>query len=190
MVHEQPITLVSAVSAELGELPGHAMGIGPLHAAIGASLALAGGRGPVVLVGSAGFYPGHGLEIGDVVACSSLGLSRGIAEVKLGYQPIEPEVLQGESTILPKLIRARVLTVEAITSDPKLTQRRGQTWQVEHMESYAVALVCARLGRPFLAVLGLSNQVGPQAHAQWLAHRVQAETAARQAVSQLFSPTK
>ena len=190
MVHKHPLTLVSAVSSELGELPGHAVGICPLQAAIGATLALTGGLGPVVLVGSAGFYPGHGLRIGDVVACSSLGLSGGIAELKLGYQPIEPEVLHGETTLLPKLPRVTVLTVEAITSDPDLTEKRGQNWQVEHMESYAVAQVCARLGRPFLAVLGLSNQVGPQAHDQWLIHRAQAEAAARQAVSQLISPAK
>ncbi len=181
------MTLVSAVSAELGDLSGHAVGIGPLHAAIGASLALAGGVGPVVLVGSAGFYPGHGLAIGDVVASSSLGLSAGIAEVKLGYMPIEPDIVEGDPTILPEIQRATVLTVEAITSDAQLTQTRAQSWQVEHMESYAVAQVCKRLGRPFVAILGLSNQVGPDAHAQWLAHRAQAEAAARAAVAQLFS---
>lgn len=175
--------VVSAVQAELGPLPGHAVGIGPLRAAIGASLALSAGSGPVVLVGSAGFYPGHGLQIGDVVASSTLGMSAGIAEVRLGYQPMPPEPLEGEPSLLPALQRASVLTVEAITSDPALTAVRAQSWQVEHMESYAVAAVCARLGRPFLAVLGLSNVVGPQAHAQWLAHRAQAEQAARDAVA-------
>lgn len=175
--------LLAAVAAELGPLPGEAVGIGPLQAAIGASLALAGGDGPVVLVGSAGFYPGHGLQIGDVVASSSLGLSGGIAEVKLGYQPLPPPLLEGAVHLLPGLRPASVLTVEAITSDPDLSATRARSWQVEHMESYAVAAVCARLGRPFLAVLGLSNAVGPQAHAQWKAHRGQAEEAARAAVA-------
>lgn len=176
-------TLLAAVQAELGDLPGHAVGIGPLRAALGAYEHLAGGTGPVVLVGSAGAYPESGLKIGQAVVASSLGLSGDIAELGLGYQPVPEPVLESEAGRFPGLPACTVLSVPAITSDPNLARQRGQAWQVEHMETYGVAAVCARLGRPFVAVLGISNEVGPHAHVQWKAHRAQAESAARQAVA-------
>lgn len=176
------VTLVSAVQAELGDLPGHAVGIGPLRSALGAWSVLAGGTGPVILLGSAGVYPGCALPIGQAVVSSSLGLSGGIAELGLGYQPVPDPVLEGAVGWFPALPACTVLTVPAITSDPDLARQRGQAWQIEHMESYGVAAACARLGRPFVAVLGISNEVGPLAHEQWKAHRHQAEAAAQAAV--------
>ena len=46
------------------------------------------------------------------------------------------------------------------------------------MEAYGAALACQDAGVPFCVVLGVANQVGPEAHAQWKAHRVEAEQAA------------
>jgi 3-methyl-2-oxobutanoate hydroxymethyltransferase len=53
----------------------------------------------------------------------------------------------------------------------------------------ADALACQEAGVPFLAVLGIANEVGPQAHAQWRAHRAEAEAAARRAVGVLAEAT-
>jgi futalosine hydrolase len=175
---------VAAVREELADLPGVAVGVGPLRAALGASAALAGGawRG-CVLLGTAGAYPG-GPPIGSVVVARRLGLSAGIAEAGLGYAPLHPAPLEADAALRARLglPEADVLTVEAITTDPDLVVARAATWAVEHMEAYAVALAAAGAGVPFVAVLGISNEVGPWAHSQWRENRGDAEAAARHVV--------
>jgi len=59
-------------------------------------------------------------------------------------------------------------------------------WQVEHLEAYGVACACAGADVPFLAILGITNLVGPDAHVQWLTHRNQAQDAARRAAATLL----
>jgi purine-nucleoside phosphorylase len=79
-----------------------------------------------------------------------------------------------------------VLTVGAVTTDLDLGERLGEGWTVEHLEAYAVAWACARSSIPFVAVLGITNTVGPDAHLQWLTHRDQAQSTAREAVQALL----
>ncbi|MEQ1570081.1 MAG: hypothetical protein ABMA64_30890, partial [Myxococcota bacterium] len=112
-----------------------------------------------------------------------LGWADGGAVAGLGYVPMPPEVLEGEAPAeLAHLPRASVLTLAAITTDPALVNTLGSTWQVEHMEAYAVAAACREYGVPFTAVLGITNDVGPDAHRQWLAHRDEVQAAVRAAV--------
>ena len=56
----------------------------------------------------------------------------------------------------------------------------------EHLEAIGVALACKERGIPFVAVLGISNTVGADAHVQWLTHRDEAQQAARRAVLPLL----
>lgn len=178
---------VAAVSEELGDLRGAPVGIGPVRAALGAARLLAGERpSALVLVGTAGAYPG-GPAVGSVVVARHIGLSEGIAELGLGYVPLAPGPITTDDSLRRRtaLPEVDVLTVDAITTDRALTAARGARWQVEHMESWSVAAAAAAVGVPFVALLGISNEVGPDAHAQWLAHRRTVEAAARAAARAL-----
>lgn len=183
--------VVAAVQAELSELPGRALGIGGLRAGIAMASALAASpvRPPaVILVGTAGAYPDAGLAVGQVVAGRRLGWGHGGATAGLGYVPAAPGPLFADEALgrAASVPRVDVLTVDAITTDPALTGTFGEAWAVEHMETWAVAWACREHGVPFVPILGLSNVVGPQAHAQWKAHRGEAEAAARAVVRRLL----
>ena len=75
-----------------------------------------------------------------------------------------------------------MVTVPAISTDEELVARLDQAWAIEHLETYSVAHACTARGVPFVAVLGIANVVGPQAHPQYLANRHIAQEAARRAV--------
>jgi nucleoside phosphorylase len=180
--------VVAAVEEELGDLPGAVVGVGPVVAAARAAALLAREvRSRVILIGTAGAYPG-GPTVGAVVASSRLGLAFGVDALGLGYTPRPPPPLDGDPALLDALgvPRHPVLTVGAISTDAELVRRLGQGWAVEHLEAYAVAYACREAGVPFVAVLGISNEVGPGAHAQWLAHRDAAQQGARDVVARLL----
>ncbi|HJN77691.1 MAG TPA: hypothetical protein QGF58_27470 [Myxococcota bacterium] len=183
------ILLVSAVREELGYLDGAALGVGPVVVAARMATLLVERRpDAVVLIGTAGAYPGSGLEIGQAVAARRCGLSHGVAAMGLGYVPRRPAPVECHPEFLERvdLPRADVLTVGAVTTDTVLAGRLSDGWQVEHMEAFGAACACAQRDVPFLAVLGISNVVGPDAHAEWLVHRNAAQDAARAAVETLL----
>lgn len=133
----------------------------------------------VVLVGTAGVFPGRAPTVGSVILARRLGLGATAVTLGLGYQPGAPPVLTADAPDLPGCLRADVLTNLAITTSPDLAARFAQDWEVEHMETFGVAWACHAAGVPFAAVLGITNTVGPDAHAEWLRHRSAAESAAR-----------
>lgn len=171
--------IVAAVPEELGELPGLALGIGLVAATATLARRLAAGDvGRVLLVGTAGALPG-GPAVGSVVQGGRLGLGAPAVHLGLGYQPGAPPVLVGLDLGLPP---ADVLTQLAVTTDPGLVARLAP-WQVEHMETYGAAWACHAAGVPFGCVLGITNRVGPDAHAEWRANRGAVEAAARAALA-------
>lgn len=183
--------VVAAAREELGDVDGEAIGVGPLVAAVRATALLARVRpARVVMIGTAGAYPG-GPEIGSVIAASRVGWGDGISALGLGYVPRPPEPVSCDVALMARIPRIPwqpVLTVSAITTDPRLAVRFAAAgWTVEHLEAYAVALACREAGIPFVAVLGISNEVGPDAHVQWLAHRDAAQEATRRAIEPLLA---
>jgi purine-nucleoside phosphorylase len=140
----------------------------------------------VVLVGTCGAY-GERPGTGEVVVGEHLGLASVAAVLGAGYAPLAPPPIAGSSRLLDALpaARARVLTVQAITTAPALVDIFATAWDVEHMESFAVARACADAGVPFVPVLGVANRVGPDAHAEWKANRAKAEAAARAVAAHL-----
>lgn len=182
------VRVCAAVPAELGEVPGVALGVGPVvaAAAAGAMLVRENPRA-VVLVGTAGTYAG-GPPIGAVVAAGTLGLASTAAARGLGYVPMAPGLLTVNSWLFEAagVPAARVLTVAAITTDPALAAEYGREWEVEHMEAYAVAHACSVAEVPFLALLGITNDVGPDAHRQWLANRDAAQEAVQAVVGRML----
>jgi nucleoside phosphorylase len=179
--------IVAAVREELGDLFGQAVGVGPVAAAAGTAALVARHRpDAVVLVGSAGRYA-SGPPIGCAIVADRLGYASGAAALGRAYVPRAPAPLRAESRLASRaaLPSADVLTTDAITTDAELSAHFGATWAVEHLEAYAVAAACAAAGVPFAAVLGIANDVGPDAHAQWRAHRAAAENAARIGVARI-----
>lgn len=183
-----PVLIVAAVAEELGELPGRTVGIGPVVAAasMGRILGQVQPRA-VLLIGTAGSYTG-GPPIGTACAARRLGLGDGAAAMGLGYVPRPPAPIPADPRLLARsgLPPVDVLTTGAVSTDPLLAGRLSDGWQVEHLEAYGVAWACAAQEIPFLAILGIANEVGPQAHAQWLTHRVAAQDAARAAAETLI----
>lgn len=180
--------LLAAVRDELGDLPGEAVGVGPVVAAVGAAVLLARHRpDAAVLIGSAGRYAG-GPAVGTAIAARRLGYASGTAILARGYVPRPPSDLQGDAALRRRLDlpEADVLTTDAITTDESLAASYATQWSVEHLEAWGVAWACVAAGVPFVAVLGIANDVGPDAHAQWSAHRGKAESAARRAVEGLL----
>lgn len=140
-----------------------------------------------VLVGTAGAYPG-GPAVGTVVCARSVCLAYGVAALGLGYVPLAPPPLESDPALREALglPEVDVVTVGAITTSPVLAAALAQLGQVEHMEAYAVARAAERNGRAFAVVLGISNEVGPDAHAQWLHNRAAVEASARAAAARLL----
>ena len=181
------VRFVAAVKEELGELPGTLVGVGLIAAATSVAKLLAAERPTgIILVGTAGSFSGHP-PIGAVVAAQLVGLGSVAETLGLGYVPRAPGPIETDARLRHclGLPTARVLTNLAITTDSVLARRFAADWEVEHMEAYAVAYACADAGVPFVAVLGVTNFVGPSAHAAWVLHRVAMSSAAQQAALRL-----
>jgi purine-nucleoside phosphorylase len=182
------ILVLAAVAEELGSLPGRTVGVGPVVAAATAAHLLTELRpDAVVLIGTAGSYRG-GPPVGQACAARRVGLADGAATMGLGYVPRPPSPLPCDPRLLARanLPVVDVLNTGAITTDPVLAGRLADGWQVEHLEAFGVAAACAAARVPFVALLGIANQVGPDAHAQWLTHRNAAQDAAREAAAALI----
>lgn len=183
------VRLCAAVTEELGELPGVALGVGPIAAAVAAARFLSVEcPDALVLLGTAGAYAG-GPAVGEVIVASTLGLASTARTLGLGYVPLAPPDMLGDSEISARtgLRAARVLTAIAITTDPGLAAKHAERWEVEHMEAFSVAYACAAAGVRFVAILGITNQVGPGAHAEWLRNRAEVQRASQRVAARLLS---
>jgi futalosine hydrolase len=184
---EGKMLVVAAVAEELGDLHGDVLGVGPVRAAASTARRLSGHRpSAVVLLGTAGRYPG-GPPVGTVVCAVRIGWSEGVAVLGLGYVPKPPVPLMTHIDVRDPLglPGVNVLTTGAVTTDPELAAKLGRDWDVENLEAYSVAYACAEAGVPFAAVLGITNDAGPDAHVQWSTHRRALQDSAREAVRAL-----
>ena len=180
------LLIVSATREELGDLPGQPLGLGAVVAAARMGALVERERpDAVVMLGTGGAYPRGGPALGSAIAGRRFGLSAGVAALGLGYVPHPPAPIEADAGLLGllHLPQVDVLTVQAITTDADLADRLSDGWQMEHMETYGAAWACARSGVPFVAVLGVTSLVGPDAHTQWLLHRHEAQARAREAVA-------
>lgn len=182
------VMVVAAAREELGDIAGYVLGVGPIAAAVRAAMLISQHRPTnVVMIGSAGAYSG-GPPIGTAIAASRVGWSYGVAAMGLGYVPLPPHPVECDPVTLVALDIPHhpVLTVGAVTTDPTLASRLADGWSVEHLEAYGVAFACREAGISFTAVFGISNEVGPDAHIQWLTHRDAAQEAAQKAIDPLI----
>jgi nucleoside phosphorylase len=125
----------------------------------------------VLLLGTAGSL--KNLPIGSLWAAGRLGWSDSLRAGGIGYIPCPPPELEAELELgLPKV---GVLTGFGVTTKRAVADAFGADWLLEHMEAGAVALACRRAGVRFGAVLGVSNEVGEDAHQQWKENRLEVE---------------
>ena len=180
--------LVAAARAELGGADGLELGVGLVRATATLAAHLARHRPDhVVLVGTAGALPTDRPDpptIGDALVVTEAMLGSPAAVLDLGYIPLAPGPLTPFAP--PGSPRVRALCNLAITTDPALATIFGRECDLENMEVYGVAWACTIAAVPWSAVLGVTNRVGPEAHAQWRANRAEAEAAARHLARRLF----
>jgi nucleoside phosphorylase len=168
-----------------------AIGVGTVDAAVGATQALARARPRrAIFVGTAGVYPGaaRALPVGTAAVAGELRL---LSTATLRGDAYHPAPLVAAAETTPAL-RARLAAAAgdavasvsvacplAITHTAALARRIAATGAaLENLEAFAVARAAAAARVPFAAVLGVSNVVGPKAHAEWRVNHLAASRAA------------
>jgi purine-nucleoside phosphorylase len=170
-----------------------AAGIGAIDAGVGAARAIAARRPRLVLfIGTAGTYVPRAPLGGVAIARRALLASTAVAQ-RDGYLPA-PMVTQVRADTrlhralldagAPAAVSADVATPLAITTRAALARRLAKLTgaAAENLEVFAVARAAQISDVPFGAVLGLSNVVGPRAHADWLRHQAHATQAASEVI--------
>ena len=172
-------------------------GVGLVEAAIGATAAIAEMKPEaVIFVGTAGLYPNRRLDLAlaGVAAARRLVLSADGVTTGDAYLPRALPAAQETTLALRRiaaatgLLMADVACPLAITSRPVAVGRRGRApaCDLENLEAFAVARAAAVAGLPFAAILGISNAVGPSAHAAWKRNATRAAAAACRAALEVI----
>lgn len=174
----------------LGRLPvlARAVGVGPVEAALGSARALEAGPAAAIFVGTCGAFPGTGIAIGAPVVIERAVLTAADAAAGLSYIPAPAQRVAAADPALCAALggrRAGAATVVAITRDAtRAAQLRDATsCETEHLEAYAFLRAAELAGVPAACVLGVANEVGPDAHAQWRANGAAAAAAAMELVA-------
>lgn len=169
-----------------------AVGIGLAMSAAGtvARLERADPRG-VVLLGTCAAYPGRGLGPGQVVVATKAMLAEGaVLEGRAAFPDpmtcvIEMHRVLTSALSLSSTRPVKVASPLAVTSEAGLANRFASQLdcEVEHSESFGVALGCAPRHVPFSAVLGVSHEMGPNSRDTWIQNHRSAAHAAAQVVA-------
>ena len=160
------------------------VGVGAVDAGIGAARAIADvGPTQVVFIGTAGSYPGTepappigGVAIPEAFVLSSTAALRGD-----GYTPAPMTMRESASATLRAELElaspgggayAIATSPLAITRTAALARQIASETgaSVENLEVFAVARAAAAHGVAMAALLGVTNRVGPKAHAEWRRH--------------------
>lgn len=190
-----------ALDATGRDVRAHAVGIGPVDAALGSARALAHFEPSfVVFSGTCGAYPGSGLRVGDVVVARAARFGDGALALGLGAMPeVQRRLLEPDRAWIDPFARAGarpegVLTLASITTDAGLAAAlaRESGCACEHLEAFSVAAACDAASVAWACVLGVANLVGPGARAEWLRHHHEASRLAadvvRQALASMGAP--
>jgi nucleoside phosphorylase len=168
------------------------VGVGAIDAAIGAARAIAEIEPTQILfVGTAGGYPSArptpaigAVAIPATFLLASTATLRGDGYVPAPMvlrQPATPGLWDQLTRVAPQGAAFTIATSPlAITRTAALARRlaRDTGAAVENLEVFAVARAAAAAALPMAAILGIANQVGPQAHVEWRQHHLAASKAA------------
>ncbi len=155
------------------------VGVGLVEAAIGTTQLIAAHRpAAVLLIGTAGVYPGHhaALPVGSAAAVAEMALLPGAEPGARWLWPGSMPVRERSSRrLLARLVRATQLPTANVvcpiamsaSRPPGRRTARGSASALENLEAFAVARAAATAGVPFAAILGIANEVGPSGHREW-----------------------
>lgn len=156
-------------------------GIGPVAAAFGLTHFLKDFRpARIIGVGTAGVINVERFAIGDIVIARSVATNSRLIDL---YTPKSQPAritlpravtLRTRSAEIPLKTTRGTLRVAHVFSPQEVSRtdarrrllRRGG-FDVEQLESFALAFVAEKFRCPITIVLGLTNVVGPKAHAGW-----------------------
>jgi futalosine hydrolase len=182
MAREGTLLVVVATEAERPRIDHEVLvcGVGKTGAAAATAARLAkGGVRGVISFGVAGAYPGEGLDLGDVVVATEVGVvdeglqtaerlvpfaRAGMAVPGAGWMLCD-QALVGDApeNLEFRLVRGRIATVSACSGTARLAAERAATGAVaEAMEGAAVAHAATLFSLPFAEVRGISNLCGPR----------------------------
>lgn len=141
-------------------------GVGPTAASFGLAHFLEDYRPERVIgIGTAGIINSGAYRIGDIVCASSVSVASHDASVyALSNMPdIALSAPVG-------FTHARVFCPQEITCSLARKKILQAHHDVENLEAYSYAFVAGRFKIPIKILLGLTNEAGPDAHAQWRAN--------------------
>jgi nucleoside phosphorylase len=151
----------------------------------------------VLLVGTAGVYPGQRPEL----VLGGAAIARSIR--------LLPQILPGKHTFLPTMIPTEARSTPALmrvlrkgtglpradvacplgitaTAQAATTAAELSGCALENLEAFAVARAAAVTNVPFAAIMGIANHVGPSGHREWEKHaKAAAESACRAVIEAL-----
>ena len=134
-------------------------------------------------MGTAGILPGATLAMGQAVEASLVMASHAPGERLPG-----PLAESCAAELAPKENGVHVWSSQGVSETRELAEfATSHAAHVENMELWGVARAAVRAGVPWGAVLGLSNEVGTESHAQWMEHRHSAAAAACQRMAEILN---
>ena len=174
-----------------GRVVARAVGIGLVEASAGAERVLAETRpGRLILVGTAGSFPGSSLAIGAIVVAARALLVVREPEYVPAIMPTRVEADRNLASLCAGILGAPAVSVASpvgvTSSDVEAARLAHGGAEAEQLECFAVLAAAARAGVPATAILAISNRVGSSGAAEWRQHREAAEQAALQAVARLL----
>jgi nucleoside phosphorylase len=166
------------------------VGIGLVASAIGTTRAIAASRPEgVLLIGTAGLYPTVKVQpaLGQAAIIHQICLLPDLSNGTHAFLPAR----MNRACIVPKrhiepFARAASIPILNVACPVGITHSaeaaraiaRESGADLENLEAYAVYQAARAASLPFIALLGISNQVGPKGHRQWLNYRKQAAATA------------
>lgn len=152
-----------------------AAGIGPSAAAFGLTHFLEDYQPELIItLGTAGIINTKKLKIGDIAIATKAGVDSGAKDV---FTPkpcatIYWQIPKGRlsyNTSLPLRNPVSVFCPQEIScteAKRRVLARAG--YDAENLELYAFAFVAQKFKIPMVSLLGLTNTIGPKAHAEWV----------------------
>lgn len=120
----------------------------------------------IIAIGTAGTFNEKRFPVGSIVQAKSVSM---VSHLLGFYACVDAPLApwgegQGEGKAPTPV---RVYAPQEMTTDAKRARQLAKHHDVEHLESYAYALVADKFKIPLQIILGLTNVVGPKGHAQW-----------------------
>ena len=146
-------------------------GVGPVEAGIGTAGLIARYRPTaIVFIGTCGAYPESGLQIGEMIAASTVTLGSGdVVRREMRLPGLLPSVVECDADlsreIAGDLKPGRVVCTLGVTENDALARSLGELGEVENLELFSVLRAAGAI--PTAGILGVTNIVGTNGGKEW-----------------------